>query len=188
MKFTLRNLGRLREATIDLDKDLILLTGPNNTSKTYVAHALYGLGEESFEISAHAVGRALEAFVPDRQEAKESLKIDVVEFFELYLPQMLDDYARVFRGELADVLASSEEFVAQAEVKLELGEEQLVWLRQALVNREDDNTIQQLGLTVKKAAGERVWTFERLPSASAAMDASGSSPPRRSGSKLFAYA
>lgn len=42
MKFTLRNLGRLEEATIDLDKDLIVLTGPNNTSKTYVAHAIYG--------------------------------------------------------------------------------------------------------------------------------------------------
>ncbi len=42
MRFTVKNLGRLEEATIDLGKDLIVLTGPNNTSKTYVAHAIYG--------------------------------------------------------------------------------------------------------------------------------------------------
>jgi predicted ATPase len=47
MLFTLRNLGRLEEATIDLSKDLIVLTGPNNTSKTYVAHAIYGFCRES---------------------------------------------------------------------------------------------------------------------------------------------
>jgi hypothetical protein len=40
MRFTLQSLGRLDEATIDLSKDLILLTGPNNTSKTYVAHSI----------------------------------------------------------------------------------------------------------------------------------------------------
>jgi hypothetical protein len=44
MLFTLRNLGRLEEATIDLGKDLIVLTGPNNTSKTSVAHAIYIMG------------------------------------------------------------------------------------------------------------------------------------------------
>jgi len=40
MLFTLRNLGRLEEATIDLGKDLIVLTGPNSTSN--VAHAIHG--------------------------------------------------------------------------------------------------------------------------------------------------
>lgn len=43
MRFRVENLGPLREAEVDLSKDLIVLTGPNNTGKTYVAWSLYGL-------------------------------------------------------------------------------------------------------------------------------------------------
>ncbi len=41
MKLTIKNLGALKEAEIDLSKDLILLCGHNNTGKTYVAYAIY---------------------------------------------------------------------------------------------------------------------------------------------------
>lgn len=43
MRFRVENLGPLREAEVDLEKDLIVLTGPNNTGKTYLAWCLYGL-------------------------------------------------------------------------------------------------------------------------------------------------
>jgi hypothetical protein len=43
MFFRVENLGPLREAEVDLSKDLILLTGPNNTGKTYLAWSVYGL-------------------------------------------------------------------------------------------------------------------------------------------------
>jgi len=188
MKLTLRNLGRLREATIDLDKDLILLTGPNNTSKTYVAHAIYGFGEEIFPIATLALRRALEEFGAERPEAKESLKIDLVEFFERYLTRVLDDCTREFREKLADVLASSEEFVARTEVKLELSKEHLLWLKQSLVSLEESKTIQSLGLMTRKVAGEPVWTFERLPSPTSVLGASGSSTPSSNGVEPFAGA
>ena len=41
MILTIKNLGTLKEAKIDLSKDLILLCGHNNTGKTYVLHAIY---------------------------------------------------------------------------------------------------------------------------------------------------
>ncbi len=41
MILTIKNLGALKEAEIDLSKDLILLCGHNNTGKTYVAYAIY---------------------------------------------------------------------------------------------------------------------------------------------------
>lgn len=43
MRFRVENLGPVREAEVDLSKDLVVLTGPNNTGKTYVAWSLYGL-------------------------------------------------------------------------------------------------------------------------------------------------
>lgn len=42
MIFKVEKLGPVERAEIDLSKDLILLTGPNGTGKTYVAWAVYG--------------------------------------------------------------------------------------------------------------------------------------------------
>jgi len=42
MIFKVENLGKIKEAEVDLNKDLILLTGQNNTGKTYLAYAIYG--------------------------------------------------------------------------------------------------------------------------------------------------
>ena len=38
-----KNLGIIAEAKVDLDKDFIILTGENNTGKTYLAYTLYQL-------------------------------------------------------------------------------------------------------------------------------------------------
>ncbi len=43
MKLKLKNIGTLKQAEIDLSKDLIILAGPNNTGKTYAAYTVYGV-------------------------------------------------------------------------------------------------------------------------------------------------
>ncbi|MEZ4952337.1 MAG: AAA family ATPase [Saprospiraceae bacterium] len=43
MRLTVKNLGVISKAEIDLSKDLILLTGENNTGKTYLAYVIYGV-------------------------------------------------------------------------------------------------------------------------------------------------
>lgn len=43
MRLRIENLGPIREAELDLAKPLIMLTGPNNTGKTYLAWAAYSL-------------------------------------------------------------------------------------------------------------------------------------------------
>jgi energy-coupling factor transporter ATP-binding protein EcfA2 len=43
MLFRAQNLGPLRDAEVDLSKDLIVLAGPNNSGKTYLAWSVYGL-------------------------------------------------------------------------------------------------------------------------------------------------
>jgi recombinational DNA repair ATPase RecF len=43
MIFNVKNLGYIEEASVDLSKDLIVLTGQNNTGKTYLAYTIYEL-------------------------------------------------------------------------------------------------------------------------------------------------
>ncbi len=58
MILNIKNLGTLKEAEIDLSKDLILLCGHNNTGKTYVAYAIFEflnnkVNEEKLENENH---------------------------------------------------------------------------------------------------------------------------------------
>lgn len=50
MRFRVENLGPLREAEVDLSKDLLVLAGPNNSGKTYLAWTVYGLHRANLEL------------------------------------------------------------------------------------------------------------------------------------------
>ncbi len=54
MKLTLENIGKIKHAEIDLSKDLIVLCGPNNTGKTYVAYSVYDLFTSDFNFEDFA--------------------------------------------------------------------------------------------------------------------------------------
>ena len=43
MKIQIKELGAIKEATIDLEKKLSVFCGPNGTGKTYMAYVLYAL-------------------------------------------------------------------------------------------------------------------------------------------------
>lgn len=43
MKIQVKELGAIKEGTVDLSKKLIVFCGPNGTGKTYMAYAIYGI-------------------------------------------------------------------------------------------------------------------------------------------------
>ncbi|MDI9365383.1 MAG: ATP-binding protein [Flavobacterium sp.] len=43
MKLKLKNIGKIKEAEIDLDNQLTVFFGPNNTGKTFISYAVYGI-------------------------------------------------------------------------------------------------------------------------------------------------
>lgn len=81
MKFKVENLGTLKKAEIDLSKDLIILAGPNNSGKTYLAYSIYGVYQTS-NIPLHP-NFALEGFELDNIENKDYLEIDLKEFYSV---------------------------------------------------------------------------------------------------------
>jgi hypothetical protein len=55
MKIQFKEIGAISDATIDLDKKLTVFCGPNNTGKTYIATAIYGLLNMARSLSHSAV-------------------------------------------------------------------------------------------------------------------------------------
>lgn len=105
MNVTLQNLGPIKEATIDLDKKLIVLCGPNNTGKTYLSYVLY-------------------AFTRMRMYGREELSMDLVDAFfdkkafdfELNFDKLLDLYSRrviLLNNDLSTIFGLSESKVKQ---------------------------------------------------------------------------
>ena len=45
MYYKVENLGKIKSATIDLSKDLTIFCVPNNTGKTFLSYAIYGLSD-----------------------------------------------------------------------------------------------------------------------------------------------
>jgi len=165
MKLTLRNLGRLREATINLDKDLILLTGPNNTSKTYVAHTIYGLGEHGLLSTAFFISDVLREKTVHQADAESKFNLDLMDFVDQHYQQMLDSWVDSYRKTLPGVLAASEEFLSQTELHLKLDETSHAKEKRRLLNLEIE--YKRKGLkgeidTATKASGARACTFERI--------------------------
>ena len=119
MRFTLKNLGRLEEATIDLSRDLIVLTGPNNTSKTYVAYAIYGLIELAPRILQSKIVGHLDS---GNRYASTSSTVDVSGLLRDHLPLILKQLSEHYASDLVDVFAADPEFVSRASVTLEIDE------------------------------------------------------------------
>ena len=72
MKLILENIGKIKKAEIDLDHQLTVFFGPNNTGKTYVSYCLYGLGNFS-------------PFMGARGDLDEDIdKLIQIDFQELY--------------------------------------------------------------------------------------------------------
>lgn len=55
MNISLKNIGTLDEANFDLDRELIVFIGPNNTGKTYASYCLYGMDKVNVGLSQEFV-------------------------------------------------------------------------------------------------------------------------------------
>ncbi|WP_437955459.1 AAA family ATPase [Sorangium sp. So ce119] len=92
MKITFSNLGTIRRTTLDL-APLTVIIGPNNSGKTYVAYATYGLfhgGEESF----------LVAPTPRAVFRGDAVKIPIDKHFQGVVARMARSRSETLGGQL----------------------------------------------------------------------------------------
>ena len=114
MFFRVQNLGPLRDAEIDLSKDLIVLTGPNNSGKTYLAWSVYGLHRMRFGLQAIPV---VESWAKALLEAPDH-SVDFNELFARDGQEMLATIASDCRSKLHLCFAAGNEQFAGATVSV----------------------------------------------------------------------
>lgn len=165
MRFTVQNLGGLEEATIDLGKDLIVLTGPNNTSKTYVAHAIYGFCRtlHSFPI-ARAVIDAVPP--PNRRfpirKITERLTVDALEIMERFIGADLERMASQYANHLADVFASGSDFFKKTSIRVDIDENDRAAARQSVLERKAHVVASPETFEIDVLTESGQWIFSRF--------------------------
>jgi len=119
MQITLKNIGTIEQASFDLDKDLIVFVGPNNTGKTYAAYCLYGLGR--FDKFLH--NQQFENLFPDMSAlfSEGKFEIDLLKIFTREnLEKILEQCSVHYKTFLPRIFALSEDKFEQSNIQLRL--------------------------------------------------------------------
>jgi energy-coupling factor transporter ATP-binding protein EcfA2 len=91
MFFRIENVGPLREAEVDLSKRLIVLTGPNNTGKTYLAWSVYGLYKSMPKAGTKLFDPCIDALL-----SSERHEVDLGDFLREHHQDLLSIVATTF--------------------------------------------------------------------------------------------
>jgi AAA ATPase domain len=159
MLFTLKNLGRLEEATIDLGKDLIVLTGPNNTSKTYVAHAIYGFCHDIGWTLRFYMGDPLSSAMKDDGDRSE---VDVLAVIEQRLMASIDGMGLLAGESLPQVLGAPKSFAPSAQIQVSFTGDEIDAAKASIREQEDHREVKGEETVVDKTPGTGVWRFTRI--------------------------
>jgi hypothetical protein len=152
VRFTIQNLGRLEEATIDLGKDLIVLTGPNNTSKTYVAHAIYGF---CYFLESSFLGAA--AWNIPTQQNHTYIEFDLLETIGRDLAEVCGLGSKGYAARLPEVLAASRSFTEGAHIDLRFDDHEIEEGKSRILAQEEH--AQEFGgkILIDKSPGSGTW-------------------------------
>lgn len=124
MRVSIRNVGVVREATLDLSKKLIIFCGPNNTGKTYISYLVNALVS-----SSSSFARREDCMLENNVDSA-----DVVFRYKISKEYVMESYT----AQVADVMANfdsifgisnkqSDNLFNDAYVEY-LGDEEMFWL------------------------------------------------------------
>ena len=149
MNVTIKNLGYVKDVSLDLDKKLTILCGPNNTGKTYVAYAIYGLMKFGQQGDAP---EKLESIVKSLHK-KGQIKFSV---FDILLENQdyLEEIAREYTKRISNVFAADVNGNAFKDAKVQVVLNNTDLVRKSIFDKVIVEKI-QIGSTTFKIEKER---------------------------------
>lgn len=119
MKIELKNIGSIEHSIIDLDKNLIVFTGGNNSGKTYVSYCLYGLSKFSPAYENDILDEILDTDFSELLN-NGSEEIDLSQIAQ-HLDLIEKEYAKQFKKYLPILFGMDSDHFINTDVKLKLG-------------------------------------------------------------------
>ncbi len=95
MIFRIENVGPLHDAEVDLSKRLIVLTGPNNTGKTYLAWSVYGLYVFRTRAGSALIDRCVDSLLTSTRN-----EVDLGELMEQHYQELLSSFATAYTSSI----------------------------------------------------------------------------------------
>lgn len=149
MKLTVKNLGAVSHAEVDLDKNLLIFTGENNTGKTYLVYSVYQLYNLSNSVSGEAPS-PLEGYATVKPEKNfEFNLLDIISDKSEYLSDLQKFISKSMQIQLADFFSTSIDMFANTSIDFQLNkisiQEQDVLAADTLIFGEDDTASKSEG-------------------------------------------
>ena len=150
MIIKINNLGYVKNVEVDLSKDLIVFCGPNNTGKTYVAYAIYGLMKHrSMEPHITSFASAVE-----KLQEKGEIEIDLVKTLKSKGSEHLSRLVKTYKDYLPSVFAAPSSLFDRTTIESRINN--LESINEKIINAEVSNQIsfaEQISAQFEKAKG-----------------------------------
>lgn len=118
MKVDIKELGYVKNVQLDLGKDLTILCGPNNTGKTYVAYAIYGLMKFRSELpKSKKISEEIKHLIE-----KGQIELDILDLLTENNTTYLNSIGKSYVKHIPKVFASDDTAFSKTEIKIELGD------------------------------------------------------------------
>lgn len=153
MEINIKELGAIKEGTIDLSKKLNVFCGPNGTGKTYTAYVIYGLLKSQIHVSTD------EVFAKELIEKK---KVNYPINFESLI-KYRQNIIENFKDEFDSLFGIGEDFVKQYFEKTEIsfGETNEEFSQQILACEiQTTISIRKIDIEIRKAKGADFLVLE----------------------------
>ena len=113
MKISVENLGAISKAEVDLSKDLIILTGENNTGKTYLAYLIYSLYYE--KVTSIEIEIQFEEYFEDE---KQTIEVSLNDVFKANINQLKEAKLNKLKKFLPRVFSCQQDYFQDCKIDL----------------------------------------------------------------------
>lgn len=117
MVITLKNIGTIEQASFDLDKDLIVFIGPNNSGKTYASYCLYGLEKFNMRLKATFVNSIFQDSL-DELFINGTIELDLPKIFTKEKVQLIfEKFSSSLKDFLPKLFAFNKDYFEKSEIQ-----------------------------------------------------------------------
>lgn len=121
MKIKIEKLGRVNQASIDLDKKFIILTGQNNSGKTWVSYLVYGIFSLIKEINLLGGDNRINQLKEEKQ-----ISIDFEEYILENIEKINESLSNMLFDNLSSVFKADKNLFEDTKIKIDIEDIKLI--------------------------------------------------------------